>query len=587
MLTGIGLRNFKAFGDEMQEAPLSKITLIYGPNSGGKSSIIQALLLLKQSLKNNYLTGGDHDTRRKLVPRDELVDLGSFQALLHKHEMARELELSIMYRNLDHGVKSTRNNVNLTFSERVGSGDLTKVGYGIHYIDNSNHVTLLNATLQVNENSLIGHYDEDGYSGRYPSEWNTDYTILRTKNKKVSYLALMDFLPTLCFSELRQLRENEKESVEQKRRTVVERIDAETKGPTIIPIIEQEAALRARDLRLGEAIGESEWAFDWDERLGRSIDRDFERALKCQDLTPEQTIMLIPENIPNDYKLHLSLINYLGPQRSSPQRLYRVFSAEDIDITRIPFYHLIGALAGIYHSDALDNSSNIAGTQGEFAANVLYRNDHIRIEVNNWFKRFKIPYELAVIEMSEAPLAGEHIAIALYLLDKEGRRIQNENSEDVAVTLADVGYGINQLLPIIVEGIASQPNSTLCVEQPEIHLHPRLQANIADLLIDTIVDEPGKRKQWIVETHSELLIRRIRTRIAQGDISPSDVSVLYVDPDDDDYEGSAIKELRLDENGYWLDEWPHGFFDDGYRQSKLARRARLAKDKKNAGKFRS
>ena len=52
MLTGIGLRNFKAFGDEMQEAPLSKITLIYGPNSGGKSSIIQALLLLKQSLED-------------------------------------------------------------------------------------------------------------------------------------------------------------------------------------------------------------------------------------------------------------------------------------------------------------------------------------------------------------------------------------------------------------------------------------------------------------------------------------------------------------------------------------------------------
>ena len=64
MLTGLGLRNFKAFGDEMQEAPLSKITLIYGPNSGGKSSIIQALLLLKQSLKNNYLEGGDHDIKR-------------------------------------------------------------------------------------------------------------------------------------------------------------------------------------------------------------------------------------------------------------------------------------------------------------------------------------------------------------------------------------------------------------------------------------------------------------------------------------------------------------------------------------------
>ena len=82
------------------------------------------------------------------------------------------------------------------------------------------------------------------------------------------------------------------------------------------------------------------------------------------------------------------------------------------------------------------------------------------------------------------------------------------------------------------------------------------------------------KKQWIVETHSELLVRRIQTRIAQGDISPSDVSVLYVDPDDDGYEGSAIKQLRLDENGYWLDEWPDGFFDEGYKQTRLARTAR-------------
>ena len=449
MLTGIGLRNFKAFGDEMQEASLSKITLIYGPNSGGKSSIIQALLLLKQSLRNNYLTGGDHDTRRKLVPRDELVDLGSFQALLHKHDMARELELSIMYRNLDHGINGAINDINLTFSERDGAGDLTKVCYGIHNMHNSNGTTLLNAALEGNADSLIAHYDEDGYGGRYPSEWNTECTILRTKNKKVSYLALMDFLPTLCLSELKQLREKEKESVAQKHRSVVERIEGETNGPTTLPMIEQEATLRAWDLRLGEAIGESDWALDWDERLGRSIDQDFERALKCQDLTAEQAVMLMPENIPNDYKLHLSLVNYLGPQRSAPQRLYRVFSAEDIDIKRIPFYHLIGVLTGIYHSDALDNSSNVAGIQGEFAANVLYRNDHIRVEVNNWFKRFKIPYELAVVEMSEAPLAGEHIAIALYLLDREGKRIQNKNREDVAVTLADVGYGINQLLPII------------------------------------------------------------------------------------------------------------------------------------------
>ena len=104
-------------------------------------------------------------------------------------------------------------------------------------------------------------------------------------------------------------------------------------------------------------------------------------------------------------------------------------------------------------------------------------------------------------------------------------------------------------MPVIIEGIASQEDSIICVEQPEIHLHPRLQADIADLMIDTIADEPGKRKQWIVETHSELLILRLQRRIREGKIKPEDISVLYVDPDDKNTEGSAIISLRMDENG--------------------------------------
>ena len=119
---------------------------------------------------------------------------------------------------------------------------------------------------------------------------------------------------------------------------------------------------------------------------------------------------------------------------------------------------------------------------------------------------------------------------------------------------------------MLIEGIASQEGSILCVEQPEIHLHPRLQANIADLMIDTIANEPGKRKQWIVETHSELLITRIQRRIREGKIKSEDISVLYVDPDDEYTEGSAIIPLRMDENGDFIDHWPHGFFDEAFNE---------------------
>ena len=181
---------------------------------------------------------------------------------------------------------------------------------------------------------------------------------------------------------------------------------------------------------------------------------------------------------------------------------------------------------------------------------------NVKQEVNRWFDTFEIPYEVGIMYLGDADLAGEYITIAL----RDGR-------SGTWVTLADVGYGINQLLPVIIEGVASHRGSILCVEQPEIHLHPRLQANIADLMIDTIADEDGKRKQWIVETHSELLITRLQRRIREGEIKSEDVSVLYVDPSDDNgVEGSAILRLKMDENGDFIDHWPHGFFDEAFNE---------------------
>ena len=133
------------------------------------------------------------------------------------------------------------------------------------------------------------------------------------------------------------------------------------------------------------------------------------------------------------------------------------------------------------------------------------------------------------------------------------------------MTLADVGFGINQLLPVIVEGVdffTGTEGRVLCVEQPEIHLHPRLQAHLADLMIANITGRG--EKQWIVETHSELLILRIQRRIRERKLEPSDVSVLYVDPNTDETRGTTITQLRLDENGDFIDAWPDGFFEEDF-----------------------
>ena len=558
MLTGIGLRNFKAFGDEMQEAPLSKITLIYGPNSGGKSSIIQAPLLLKQSLKNGYA-----DTTRTLVTVGELADLGSVRALLHRHDTERELGISFIYKDLELRRDGAENRVYLGFS----SGSLSNVRYQI--ASHNKDEELLDAVAMKNVHL-----------------WDVDVKVLDVfVDREIKFEG--NFLPILDFWNLTNVWANAKElehdldreselarSFSNRRdsaqlQTLIEtHQDAQVRVRALIRDVEQVVSKEQTLTYTNESALERAQALARAGRRMQGIVRKIEPARRQSqalariwaqiktlkigesNLSAEHVIWLTPETIPNDYERCLRAVNYMGPLRSAPQRLYRFSDERD--------------------------SQGITGTQGEYAANALYRDFNLREEVNCRFKQFGITYQLDVIPLGEASLSGEHITIAL-----------TDKRTDTQVTLADVGYGINQILPVIIEGIASQEGAILCVEQPEIHLHPRLQANIADLMIDTIADEPGKRKQWIVETHSELLIRRIRTRIAQGDISPSDVSVLYVDPDDDDCEGSAIKQLRLDENGRFLDEWPNGFFEEGYKQARLARRARLAKDNKNAGKVRN
>lgn len=99
----------------------------------------------------------------------------------------------------------------------------------------------------------------------------------------------------------------------------------------------------------------------------------------------------------------------------------------------------------------------------------------------------------------------------------------------------------------------------ILVEQPETHLHPRLQARLADLFIDS-TSVAGRGNQLIVETHSEHVLLRVQRRIREGSLTSDDVAVIYVDQDESGV--ATVQRLRLDGDGDFLDEWPSGFFDD-------------------------
>ncbi len=126
---------------------------------------------------------------------------------------------------------------------------------------------------------------------------------------------------------------------------------------------------------------------------------------------------------------------------------------------------------------------------------------------------------------------------------------------NVEVSLADVGFGASQALPIIVESFFSPNESMLLIEQPEIHLHPRAQSIIGDLFIKAI---KNTNRTFIIEAHSEHLLARIRRRIADKTIDKNKVAIYYFEQTQ---EGAKIQEVTLNELGQYV-EFPSGFFEE-------------------------
>ena len=139
-----------------------------------------------------------------------------------------------------------------------------------------------------------------------------------------------------------------------------------------------------------------------------------------------------------------------------------------------------------------------------------------------------------------------------------------------AVSHRDVGIGVSQVLPVLVSAYASS-GRLLAIEQPEIHLHPGLQAELGDVFLESALG--GARNGFLIETHSEHLLLRIMRRMRQTAVGelpegvppvrPEDVMVLFVEPDGAQ---SLVREMPLSERGELVKAWPGGFFEEGMRE---------------------
>ncbi len=126
------------------------------------------------------------------------------------------------------------------------------------------------------------------------------------------------------------------------------------------------------------------------------------------------------------------------------------------------------------------------------------------------------------------------------------------------VLLPDVGFGVSQVLPVLVQCYFAPENSVIIFEQPEIHLHPKVQAALADVFIDAAKE---RHVQILVESHSEHLLRRLQRRVAEGDaVSNKDIALYFVETRLD-APSSELQKLDVDLFGN-ITNWPEGFFGD-------------------------
>jgi predicted ATPase len=144
---------------------------------------------------------------------------------------------------------------------------------------------------------------------------------------------------------------------------------------------------------------------------------------------------------------------------------------------------------------------------------------------------------------------------------KEYEVLIKTGASSAEVKITDVGFGVSQVLPALVQAFYCPAHSVVWMEQPEIHLHPQVQAELADVFVSAVRAREGgldRNIQLIIESHSEHLLLRLQRRIAEGELSPDDVAIYFCKRGD---VATELEPLKLDMYGD-IANWPDRFFGD-------------------------
>lgn len=600
MITSISIGNFKAFA-ESQKIPIRPLTLIFGANSSGKSSILHSLIFARHASDT-----GELDVQFTEVGGNA-VDLGGFRQFIHgrntdlKVEIEWEIECSGLPKRLRELLPMVKKlalglTIGLTFNKKLTIDEIGK------YAPRQLLKALIEvvkeggdqSTLKELEDNLDESEDKLTFEeiARLQSTLQVEGSWLYIDNKKLITMSLRPdgFLQTDTLDRDHEasifLLENIILAYSTSERVDPEEIEALGKAiDDVVPNISFE---------VGRLFPEK---LEEDDQSKKSVQKStfvtVRKETRLEDLEKviqfylpsilEEIIAGISDSIRNE----LGKIKYLGPMRIYPPRHLGFSESHD--------------------------SNWVSG--GGPAWDTIRKNPIIRQKVNEWLgdgKKLSTHYELRLrhlltiesIKNEFSKLAertvsrayeaaedeyGDHMISDFYeeveekvneipevleklepLLSDIQELVLFDKRSRTTVSHRDVGIGISQVLPVLVNCYALK-QKIIAMEQPEIHLHPALQAELGDVFIESALGE--RKNTLIIESHSEHVLLRIMRRMRETNagklpegclpVRPEDVMVLFVEPDGS---RSIVREMPLNENGELVKAWPGGFFEEGLRE---------------------
>jgi len=628
MLTKWTLANFKAIADKTT-FNLAPITIFVGENSSGKSSVLQSILLLSQTLKAT-------SSRQPLVLNGEYIRLGYMSDVVHEGLEEQPLQIGFELKAVtsngiaDKESKSERIEAEFKIGINSPTGD-NREGSLSHFKmsrGQSDYLAIERTNLKA-ETIL----DEKEYTNLViPSDVLNDiktgaydYTVKSISvsrgatpiaNAYSLHSSLYHFLPKRILQpynafmvSIIQTLKIMQDFLEDKRAAVSDLNALSTVPPINLNDLKGTAGTRLRDeiknaLTIPRSsslsrqlVNEEEFIKTWKQNLDASKTlEDWLRRLKLSD-SPfirrfATRLLWSRTKLEKEIPIKTDKFNGIGAKSIELPQALQETSSQIQDYFKEYVYYL-GPLRddprSIYNLPPYPELKHV-GLKGEFTASVLERFKGDIIEYPIPPEGSQTSYQNSeFIKVGKETLGNalQQWLVYMGLLDGASTKGMGKIGTQLSVyskgvkrelDLTSIGVGVSQVLPTLVTGLIAPRGTTFLLEQPELHLHPRVQSMVADFLLG--LTKVGK--QCIVETHSEYLVNRIRRRVAEDETSAleKETQIYFVERRDGK---SSFRALNLDEYGSLL-EWPEGFFDEGPNEAELIMRAALRKEEKQEAK---